>query len=152
MPDRSASLYRRNNKLIICANAEVTEGYRIDHEPFVLLEEPVSAADVGRAVREMLAQFRAGTQSDGGGGENSNGGGDEFLSYFATLAGVDTYRAFMQGALYCGIEERDGRIAFQPMKNDDGGFDELGAITPIACEANHEALGRTALEALGRSR
>ena len=58
MTRQTASIYKRENRIIVCANAEVTDGYIIDHEPFVMMQEPVPALDLGRAVAEALDRFR----------------------------------------------------------------------------------------------
>ncbi|MGI9407061.1 MAG: hypothetical protein ACR2O4_11885 [Hyphomicrobiaceae bacterium] len=145
MTRQTASIYKRANRIIVCANAEVTDGYIIDHEPFVMMEEPVPAVDLGRAVSEALDRFRTGVPAP-----KST---DEFLSYFAALAGVDSYRTFMQGATHLTIEREAGMLSFMPMKNDGESFDSIEDETAVlAANAPNEAIGRRAIESLGQSR
>lgn len=142
--ERTASLYKRDGKIVICANARVTEGYLIDHEPFALLEEPVSAIELGKAVTEALAQYRTGVPTPPA--------STEFLSYFAMLAGVKTYREFMDGARYCSVEQANGTIAFQPMRNDGERFDTLQEpAIEVPSDANHEAVGRASSKGIGKA-
>jgi len=145
MNPHTASLYKRENRVIVCANAEVTDGYIIDHEPFVMMEEPVPAIDLGRAISEALDQFRTGVPAP-----NST---DEFLSYFAALAGVDSYRTFMQGARHLTIEREAGMLSFMPMENDGKNFDSIENETAVlTANAAHEEIGRRAIQSLGKAR
>lgn len=145
MTDRTASIYKRDGKFVICANARVKDGYLIDHEPFVLLQEPVSAMDLGKAVTEALAQYRTDVEAPPS--------SQEFFSFFAQLAGVETYREFMSGARYCNVEQIGDVIEFRPMRNDG---EEFGALEEASIEiprtSNHEAIGRAASAGIGKAR
>lgn len=141
---RSASLYRRGDQVIVCANHRTSDGLPLDAEPFVMLTEPVTAPDVGKAVLEALRQFR---ELEGKAPENR-----DFLAFFAELAGVESYRVFMAGARFCAIEENGGVIAFHPMANDEGSFDPVAAVATISIGAASEAIGRAALGALAKAR
>lgn len=145
MNPQTASVYKRENRIIVCANAEVTDGYIIDHEPFVMMEEPVPAVDLGRAITEALDRFRTNVPAP-----KST---DEFLSYFAALAGVDSYQTFMKGARHLTIEREAGMLSFMPMENDGEGFDSIEDETAVlAASAAHEEIGRRAIQGLGKAR
>lgn len=147
MTHSTASIYKRENRLIVCANASVTDGYIIDHEPFVMMEEPVPASDLGRAIVEALNQFRSDVPPP-----KST---DEFLSYFAALAGVDSYQTFMKGARHLTIEREANMLSFMPMENDGESFDSIEDETETAVlsdGATHEEIGRRAIQSLGRAR
>lgn len=147
MSHQTASVYKRDKRVIVCANAEVTDGYIIDHEPFVMMEEPVPAADLGRAIVEALNQFRTDVPPP-----KST---DEFLSYFAALAGVSSYQAFMQGATHLTVERAADMLSFMPMENDGESFDSIEEETETAvlsAKATHEEIGRRAIQSLGKAR
>lgn len=144
----TASIYKRDGQIVVCANAMTRDGYPVDKEPFVMLSEPVDAGDLGRTVLEALNQFRDGADSA------SN---DDFLSYFAMLAGVAKVQDVLLDARFCAIEQltaEDGAeaVQFSPMLNDEGAFDDA-ASEPIVvhAEAGNEAIGRAAAKALGRA-
>lgn len=144
MARETASIYKRENRIIVCANAEVSDGYIIDHEPFVLLEEPVPARDLGRAVGEALDRFRTGVAAPSS--------TDEFLSYFAALAGVDSYQTFMRGARHLTVEREGDMLSFVPMKNDGESFDQMdGDSAVLTAGAPLEAIGRYAIENLAKA-
>ncbi|MEL6289658.1 MAG: hypothetical protein AAFQ35_12880 [Pseudomonadota bacterium] len=147
MTQQTASLYKRGSRLIVCANASVTDGYIIDHEPFVMMEEPVPPSDLGKALSEALNQFRTDVPPPPS--------ADEFLSYFAALAGVDSYRDFMSGATHLTIERTGGMLSFIPMENDGDSFDSIEDATETAAlpeTASHEDVGRYAIRSLSRAR
>lgn len=147
MSQQTASVYKRGNNVIVCANAAVTDGYIIDHEPFVMMQEPVPPADLGRAITEALNQFRTDVPAP-----KST---DEFLSYFAALAGVESYQIFMQGATHLTIEHAADMLSFMPMENDGESFDSIEDETEVAvlsASAPHEEIGRRAIQSLGKAR
>ena len=147
MTQTTASVYKRGDRVIVCANAAVTDGYIIDHEPFAMMEEPVPAVDLGRAIVEALNQFRRDVPAP-----NST---DEFLSYFAALAGADSYKTFMQGATHITIEREAEMLSFMPMENDGESFDSIEDETEtavLAATATHEEIGRRAIQSLGKAR
>jgi len=147
MSQQTASIYKREKRVIVCANAQVTDGYIIDHEPFVMMEEPVPAVDLGRAISEALNQFRTDVPAP-----KST---DEFLSYFAALAGVDSYQTFMHGAVHLTIEREADMLSFMPMENDGKSFDSIEDETETAvlsATAPHEEIGRRAIQSLGKAR
>lgn len=150
VPNPTASLYKRNGQVVLCANAMTRDGFPVDAEPFVLLTEPVDAADLGRTTVEALKQFRASGTAD-----QSN---TEFLSYFAMMAGVANVRDVLTDAQFCTVElitDADGSdtIQISPMVNDEGAFDDA-ADAPVLVDATggHEAIGRAAAQALARAR
>ncbi|MEL7543800.1 MAG: hypothetical protein AAGJ70_08490 [Pseudomonadota bacterium] len=147
MSQHTASVYKRGDRVIVCANASVTDGYIIDHEPFVLMTEPVPATDLGKAVVEALNQFRSDVPPPGS--------TDEFLAYFAALAGVDSYQTFMKGATHLTIEREAGMLSFMPMENDGESFDSIdeAAETAVLSEtAPHEEIGRHVIRSLSQAR
>jgi len=149
MPKRSASLYKVDGRIVICANATTIGGPPLDHEPFVQLNEPVPAAALGRALKEAIAQFRDGDDSG-----QQDLSGAEFLTYFAQLSGFESYPKFMKNARYCAVEEEEGIASFHPMANAEGAFDSVtdgAGVETIDLGTSDEAVGHSAKAALARA-
>ena len=145
---RYAGVYLHGDTLILHALGQMPRGGGlISREPVVRLPKPVSAAEVGRTVRQMLDSFRFDV-------EWSKGTRDEFLK----ATGFRSWRQLEGPARSCWIREEAAGTVLTPLRNggsrgDEKGFQPFGA-EEIRCATGcgDEEIGAALLRALDLSR
>jgi hypothetical protein len=145
------SLYQRGDRMLICPDDQTEAGFWIGTDRIAVLPADVSAAELGAAVHQALADSRNGVPIPEVSGK---------LPLDAPLwraLGVRSRRAFMNGTRLCSILRDGSVITISPTANggtsgEDRGWSDLAEQSTVLSDAaDASELGAAIHKALEQS-
>lgn len=142
---RSASITRRNRRIIIHPWSTTVSGLGIGTNPILVLEVNEDPEKIGEAIVEALAAVQVGLPHP-----DPSEWADQDKQFFEA-AGVRSWSEFVRGAVASGIIAHEDRLEFLPKRNlgSRGGFQESGLTSlKIPVDSDFSTIGKTAIESL----
>jgi hypothetical protein len=144
-----AGAYLHPDGFILYAQQRTSSGVLVNAAPVVRLPPHAPAADLGTALRTVLASYKEGVPHP----KNWSDATQRFLK----ATGYRSWRALQDPSRSCWIEASAGAFRITPLKNggprgDQKGFQPFGAEAVVAPgDATNEQLGRSLEAALAAS-
>lgn len=142
---KMATAYERKNNIFLHADSKTATGLWVAAPPYLKVSSQDDCSRLGEAVLEVLNASREGIPHP----SSWDGLFDPMLS----LAGVDSWRAFAEGANCIAIELEDHRLTFVPYRNlgAKNGFEPIteDSICLPTNAASHE-VGQGAINGFAR--
>ncbi|GAA4561503.1 hypothetical protein [Planotetraspora kaengkrachanensis] len=144
---RDATVYQRGSVVLVSALARTVTGLLIETDPRSRFDEPVITNDLGLSVTAALAAFKLDMP-------HPDWKADDLPNKpLQKLAGVRSWRAFVQGTRCIGVhQDPDGTVIIQPYKNEGArqGFSPLDELEPFIAPTT-DALGAHVLQGLNNA-
>jgi hypothetical protein len=137
--NKIASAYKFKDRLILYSQARTSAWFYISCEPYLTRSRDASTEEIGWALQTVVASFRAEIPQP----TNLKDGTANFIRGI----GAKSNKKIQEGSIYCGINEQDGIIHFEPSHNggtsgDAKGFQPIiGAKYSLPLNASPSEIG-----------
>ena len=141
----SAAVYLRPSGFIVSAYAATTAGVFITSEPTIVLPSDASPAQIGQAIRTVLA--------DGPDLVPHPTDWKSVLTPLLQRAGVRSWNAIQRSSKYCAVSASEDAIRIIPSRNGgtrgpDKGYSDIGEkAVSVQADCSDQLLGEALLEA-----
>jgi CDI immunity protein len=145
--EQTANVYARNTDFLIEPTSKTESGYRVSSDPVAQLQHTTSVVELGKAIRESLAESRRGVPNPVRG---------KFPSSLLRVAGVRSWNALQTSAALCHVHADSNTIRIIPTRNGGTKGTERGyhpleqQVICVQSSASDQELGSAVLATFGK--